>query len=463
MEFKVQLICINNNGEKKIEDIVTMKKDSRSIEQIGLSMKDSKEILNMLQETIVEQQVNENVEQNKYCKKCGEKLKLKDNGVITYRTLFGKIYIRSPRYKTCSCSNSNKKSFSPLTKLFKERTSPELSYIQSKFSSLVSYDLCSKLLKDLLPVDSSLNKTSVRNNVVKTSERREKEYNEERYMYIDGCPNIWDNLPKPKGSITVGIDGAYIRNWEDKKKNFEVIVGKSIPTKSKAKYFGLVQSYDKKPKRRLFELLKSQGMQMNQDIYFMSDGESSVRDLQLFLNPKACHILDWFHITMKITVLNQYLLGLMKIDLKEGLLLFITLNSIKCNLWHGKIDKALSYIDDFEWDIYEFEDTYPKFKKFSKLVEEFSTYIVRNQNFICNYSLRYRSGEIISTSFVESTVNRVVNKRFNKKQQMQWSKEGSHLLLQVRSMVLNDELKDCYEKWYPDSNFDNKLEESLAA
>jgi len=41
--------------------------------------------------------------------------------------------------------------------------------------------------------------------------------------------------------------------------------------------------------------------------------------------------------------------------------------------------------------------------------------------------------------FVESTVNEVVSKRFCKKQQMQWSKEGTHLLLQTRVRTLNGE------------------------
>ena len=34
-------------------------------------------------------------------------------------------------------------------------------------------------------------------------------------------------------------------------------------------------------------------------------------------------------------------------------------------------------------------------------------------------------GERVSTGFVESTVNTVVGKRFGKKQQMRWSKQGS--------------------------------------
>jgi len=50
---------------------------------------------------------------------------------------------------------------------------------------------------------------------------------------------------------------------------------------------------------------------------------------------------------------------------------------------------------------------------------------------------------------VESTVNQVVSKRMVKKQQMRWSQKGAHLLLQVRTRVLNDELRDVFRQWYP--------------
>jgi hypothetical protein len=65
-----------------------------------------------------------------------------------------------------------------------------------------------------------------------------------------------------------------------------------------SKCFGFVQSYDDRPKRRLFELLKSQGMQENQQVVFLSDGGEDVRNLQFYLNPQAEHLLDWFHVTM---------------------------------------------------------------------------------------------------------------------------------------------------------------------
>ena len=55
--------------------------------------------------------------------------------------------------------------------------------------------------------------------------------------------------------------------------------------------------------------------------------------------------------------------------------------------------------------------------------------IGNNRHFIPNYGERYRHGEAIATGFVESTVNEVVSRRFCKKQQMQWSKEGAHLVV----------------------------------
>jgi hypothetical protein len=66
-----------------------------------------------------------------------------------------------------------------------------------------------------------------------------------------------------------------------------------------------------------------------------------------------------------------------------------------------------------------------------------------------NYGERYRAGERISTGFVESTVNQVISKRFCKKQQMAWTPRGAHLLLQIRTRVLNGDWEATFREWYP--------------
>jgi hypothetical protein len=44
----------------------------------------------------------------------------------------------------------------------------------------------------------------------------------------------------------------------------------------------------------MFELLKGQGMQQNQQVEFLSDGGEDVLNVQLYLNPQAEHLLEAF-------------------------------------------------------------------------------------------------------------------------------------------------------------------------
>jgi hypothetical protein len=69
--------------------------------------------------------------------------------------------------------------------------------------------------------------------------------------------------------------------------------------------------------RRIFELLKSQGVHANQPVTFLRDGGESVRNLQLYLNPLAEHLLDWFHVSMKLTVMGQMNKAMQKVEARD--------------------------------------------------------------------------------------------------------------------------------------------------
>src|SRR6266446_1448708 len=175
----------------------------------------------------------------------------------------------------------------------------------AKWSSLVSYGMRLDALQDFLPLDRTLDVKTVRYDTLKVAKRMEAELGEERSGFIEGDPRAWERLPTPEGVFTVGIDGGYVRHWLDKKHNFAVIVGKSILSFQEdeedrtpsLKRFGFVQTYDDaKPKRRLHEVLHAQGLQMNQAMTFLADGDDTLRALQREMSPKATHILDWFHL-----------------------------------------------------------------------------------------------------------------------------------------------------------------------
>ena len=101
-------------------------------------------------------------------------------------------------------------------------------------------------------------------------------------------------------------------------------------------------------------------------------------------------------------------------------------------------------------DAAAFESKDENARKHLKSVEDLHTYVERNREFVPNYGERYRNGEKIASGFVESAINQVVSKRMVKKQQMGWSQRGAHLLLQIRTRVLDEEWKNTFRRWYPD-------------
>lgn len=215
--------------------------------------------------------------------------------------------------------------------------------------------MTAKVLKEFLPL--KVNHASIRLNTHYVSERIENELKEERYMFIEGCPRDWENLPKPGMPITVGIDGGYIhaREGDNRKASwFETIVGKSLQEKGKTKRFGFVSTYDEKSKRRLYEVINSQGIQMNQEITFLSNGGDTVRKLQLYMSPQSEHILDWFlHIAMRVTSMKQIAKGASKnkyTDYEKEL------DRAKWYLWHGNAFRSLQVLESLCLDLEIFSE-----------------------------------------------------------------------------------------------------------
>jgi hypothetical protein len=477
MKITLQLVVYDDDGHKEtFTDAVVLEKACQRIEHLGLTLAEAKQILTMLQQRLVEQQSAAFVAAHSQCEHCGKSLGIKGYHTRTFRTLFGTVTLTSPRLYYCRCQRRKTTTFRPLNALLTDAVAPELLFMETKWASLVSYGLTAQALKDFLPVDATLNATTIQNHALAVAQRCEDELGEEQWAFVEGCPADWETLPIPDGPLTVGIDGGYVRDWDEKKGHFEVIVGKSILAFRRddeedipsGKCFGFVQTLDEKPKRRLFEVLKSQGLQMNQQLTFLSDGGDTVRDLQLYLSPEAEHLLDWFHLAMRLTVMQQTAKGLPHTIQDEEATYTLrdpvirSLERLKWSLWHGNVYKAFQKITDLAMDLDVAVATTDDAtaRKLLRAVEEFHTYIERNRAFIPNYGERYRHGERISTGFVESTVNQVISKRFCKKQQMQWTKRGAHLLLQMRVKTLNQELGAMFQRWYPDLQLE---EEPLAA
>ena len=182
---------------------------------------------------------------------------------------------------------------------------------------------------------------------------------------------------------------------------------------------------------------------------FFSDGEDTLHQLQMYLTPQSEYILDWFHITMRLTGMSQMRKGMAGIEAAALVAAVETdLESLKWHLWNGNIDPALRMVDGLKTMLTGDGITTER-QKLLRAVREFGNYIAANQAFIPDYGDRYRHRERISTAFTESAVNQLVSRRMVKQQQMHWTERGAHLLLQVRVQVMNGDLRQTFGRWYP--------------
>jgi hypothetical protein len=157
MRVKLQLVLCNDDGsEETVTDIVSLKKDYHRIEHLGLTLADSKLLLQRIQKKLLQQQIDRYLATHSQCPDCGATLKAKNYTNRSFRTLFGTFKLPSPRLVYCKCQRRKTASFRPLSALLTESVSPELLFIESKWSSLASYGLTVKALKDFLPLDATL-------------------------------------------------------------------------------------------------------------------------------------------------------------------------------------------------------------------------------------------------------------------------------------------------------------------
>src|SRR6185369_5453413 len=131
-----------------------------------------------------------------YCEACGTLLRRKEETTRVLRTLFGTMFLTSPRLYHCRCRTHTITTFRPLTELLSASTTPELLFLETKWASLISYGMTARVLKDFLPLDETLNATTIQNHTLAVAQRCE-ELREELVVCDDGCPKDGSPASRP--------------------------------------------------------------------------------------------------------------------------------------------------------------------------------------------------------------------------------------------------------------------------
>jgi hypothetical protein len=141
----------------------------------------------------------------------------------------------------------------------------------------------------------------------------------------------------------------------------DIIAPKAMPIEPEATYVFDLGCYDygwwaehplggnDRPRRRLLAVLASQGYAPNQKLVLMSDGGESERRLVSQIGPEAEHVLDRFHVTMRLTVLVQMTKGACP-DPGWTERRLADLERLKWLLWHGHVRHAVEAAEGFAED-----------------------------------------------------------------------------------------------------------------
>lgn len=189
--------------------------------------------------------------------------------------------------------------------------------------------------------------------------------------------------------------------------------------------------------------------------------------MQQSLKLQSEHILDWFHVAMRLTLLGQLAKGIpppaptgrRKPEAEDeedtgpitAEQITAELDRVKWFLWHGNSFSALETLQDLEMDLEAGAGAREGIKRLDKAVQEFTGYIGANRAFLVNYGDRYRNGEHISSSFVEATVNELISKRMVKSSKcagpkpahIGYSRSGSRCWMAISSLPSSGGIQEC--------------------
>jgi len=94
MRFRIEVICVNDDGGEQRCDVMGMERRQLAMETLGLSLAEGKAILHGVQDFVTAQQVGEDLKYRRNCPICGWRYQSKDTGTNAVKTVFGTSWCR---------------------------------------------------------------------------------------------------------------------------------------------------------------------------------------------------------------------------------------------------------------------------------------------------------------------------------------------------------------------------------
>jgi hypothetical protein len=269
---------------------------------------------------------------------------VKDYTTRRIRTVFGTVEVRNPRWMLCHLA------FAPLSEICPDRATPELMELTARLGSMMPYRQAASMMAEFLPIEPTETHATVRKRTIRTGERLDRlAAEEERSASSQAKDRRQLELDLPgdrRREFAISIDTAHIRSADPKSsRNFELVVarcGRGGRGEASGRYFVTASTDQYALRDRALHALGREGYCGFGDVAVISDSAEILKRLPRAMPKPTTHIIDWFHIAMKIQPMQQIAdhMARSRPDEAEAFPpMTRRIRAVKWRLWHGRVNR----------------------------------------------------------------------------------------------------------------------------
>jgi hypothetical protein len=401
------------------------------IDDVGLGLKPSQNILGALQRAVVGLQEQLLKTKALQLRRADPSLVLKDYRARSVQTLFGTLVIRVPRLVRPGTSL-------PVPCLIRSsaRSGANYDQLRSRLGAFMSFRTAKAIIGDLFPFAEGCSVNTTRRRVLGRAAQIESESDA-------SVPN----KGRSSGSIDLGIDTTFVRSAAATgPRHHEVLIGVGTNDQGSCVKIGAVISRTGSPHKLIQKTLRDLGQGDATHMTTFTDGDKMLRGYLKKAGLVAPPLLDWAHLARRVQIAKTTAKGLRcatNAETRAAPLIAKTLDSLHWRLWHGNVDGAREAVKRIARLLRPFDigstraRTAIPAKRLQTAMGKLGDYIEGQSAHLVDYGLRYRQGKSIGTASTEGLANTLVNRRMNKLQQMRWSAAGAHAVVVVRAHHIN--------------------------
>jgi hypothetical protein len=413
-----------------------------TFDPLGLTLDGGKALLAAVQRQLVQARVSEYCAVRRGCPRCRHLRALKDTRTRRLNSLFGTVEVPAPRFKPCPCAVTVRSTLNPASELIPDRCTPEYERTLAKMGAWLPYRRARRFLSEFFPIgDDAPWHETIRRRTARVGAGLERET-----LSRAKTPRA---VP-PSETMTVSIDAGHVRAARGHPgRTFEVMAAQISSDDGKPVLFCGVPGEADRQRSQLNGVLSGLGMTEDTEVTILSDGADGPRSLgEAASTGIVYHVLDWFHLAMRIQHAAQCAGGWPSNtggDRQNRARLADAVEHIRWRLWHGQTGRALRLIQRTLAAV----NAKAKGKtaaarsavKLAKALAALETYVSGLTDLIIDYASARLDDEPFSTSPTEGAIQWLLHRRMGARQQMRWSPRGAHLMLQVRTAIVNGTLE----------------------